>query len=142
MKINCLTVILFGVSLIFISCSKSKGEGEAEVRAVINEMRDELIEYEKNMTRAANAQEVANEIRRHSRKMVKFANALKMLGEKYPDLNNEKYTKSRINDALIEEVNSNVDPVLDKYGGEPEIAGVYAEILKEMQQTDPTVSDE
>jgi len=139
MKVRNAVIILSGVLLFFASCSKK--EGESELRAVINEMHDELIEYEKNMTRAASAKEVADEIVRHYRKMAEFADTLKQIGEKYPGLNNEKYAKKYTNEDLIEEVNKKVNPVLEKYGGESEVSEAYWKVVEEIK-VNPTVSND
>ena len=128
MKIKGVMIILFGISLVFVSCSK---KGETGLRALINEMHDELIEYKKNMTRAVNAKEVADEVIRHNRKLIEFADALNELGEKYPELNDEKYVKKYQNEALIEEVGREVSPVLEKYMGEPEIQDAYQKMKEE-----------
>jgi len=136
MKIKSAPIILFGISLILTSCLK---DGESELRAVVNEMHDELIEYGKNMVRAANSKEVADEIVRHNRKLIEFADVLRKLGEKYPALNNENYRKKYQNDALIEEINKKVNPVLEKYSGESEVLEAYQKIIEEMQ-VEPTTS--
>ena len=139
MKIKNTIIILFSILLIFVSCSKNKGE--AEIRAAVNEMHDELIEYEKNMLRAANSKEVADEMIRHYRKMAEIADVFKKLGEKYPELNDEKYMGKYKNEALVEEVDKKVNTVREKYDDEPEVANVWGKILNEIQ-ADSTVSSD
>ncbi|MCL2025425.1 MAG: hypothetical protein FWG92_01300 [Leptospirales bacterium] len=133
MKIKGMMTILLGLSLIFVSCSK---KGESELRALINEMHDELIEYKKNMVRAVNAKEVADEIIRHNRKLIKFADALKQLGEKYPELNDEKYVEKYLNLTLIEEVYMEINPIREKYMGEPEVQEAYQKLNEEASLKD------
>ena len=138
MKMKGLVILLFCLSLIFVSCLK---KGESEIRAAINEMHNELVKYGNNMTRAASSKEVADEIKRYYRRMAELADTFKKLSEKYPELNNENFVEKYKNDALINEVNEKVNLVLEKYSNEPEVADAYSEVVKEMQ-VDPTVSSD
>ena len=133
MKIKGMMIILFGILLIFVSCTK---KGEAELRALVNEMHDSLIEHKKNMVRAANSKDVADEIIRHNRKLMKFADALKKLNEKYPELNDEKYVEKYLNRALIEEVDREVSPIHEKYMGEPEVQEANRKLSEEASLKD------
>ncbi|MDR3238337.1 MAG: hypothetical protein LBT84_07530 [Spirochaetia bacterium] len=126
--------ILFALPLFFSLCSKDKGA--AEIRAYLNEVHDELIEYEKNMLRAQNGEEAAAAITAHYSKLLKFAERSMLLDEKYPEAAKADELSKQGDEiaALTAEVDKKTAPVLDKYMGHPAVLEALYKMIDGLQK--------